>query len=193
MTMILNTSSTTDEMKMFFMREALSMGKLALDRGEIPVGCVIVCGDNIIAKGSNQTNESRNGTRHAEIIAVESLYITKSQDETCARINSINNRNINNENDTDIASITDSSNNNNNTNTNLKAPNTKLNNTSNNALNQNITNDDNTTIANPSLLRPLYNCDLYVTCEPCIMCAAALSKLGKKSAYIYRSSTYTDT
>jgi tRNA(Arg) A34 adenosine deaminase TadA len=29
----------------------------------------------------------------------------------------------------------------------------------------------------------LSNCDLYVTCEPCIMCAAALSKLGIRKVY----------
>ncbi|KAK1319988.1 hypothetical protein QJS10_CPB04g00571 [Acorus calamus] len=27
------------------------------------------------------------------------------------------------------------------------------------------------------------NCDLYVTCEPCIMCAAALSFLGIRAVY----------
>lgn len=108
-----------------FMHEALNMGRRALEKGEIPVGCVIVEHRHdrsiIVAAGSNQTNESRNGTRHAEIVAIESLFA---------------------------------------------AENSALSTTSN------------------ELKRGLLsNCDLYVTCEPCIMCAAALSKLGIRKVY----------
>jgi tRNA-specific adenosine deaminase 2 len=68
------------KIKMHFMHEALAMGRVAVEKGEIPVGCIIVesCHlsktNTIIARGSNETNESRNGTRHAEIVAVESLF-----------------------------------------------------------------------------------------------------------------------
>jgi tRNA-specific adenosine deaminase 2 len=115
---------STDQSQIRFMHEALKMGRCALEKGEIPVGCVIVEHQNeqcvIIAAGSNQTNESRNGTRHAEIVAIESLFAEG---------------------------------------------NTAL----------------STTMNSPKGL--LSNCDLYVTCEPCIMCAAALSKLGIRKVY----------
>lgn len=115
---------SNDQSQIYFMHEALKMGQRALEKGEIPVGCVIVEHQNeqcvIIASGSNQTNESRNGTRHAEIVAIESLFAE-----------------------------------------------------GNSAL--------STTMNSPKGM--LSNCDLYVTCEPCIMCAAALSKLGIRKVY----------
>lgn len=116
--------SVEETLHIQFMREALTMGQIALEKCEIPVGCVIVDHydghHKIIAKGSNQTNESRNGTRHAEIVAVESLF---SSDAYRPR------------HDLDLGKGL------------------------------------------------LSDCDLYVTCEPCIMCAAALSKLGIRKVY----------
>ncbi|CAI5505981.1 unnamed protein product, partial [Closterium sp. Naga37s-1] len=45
----------------------------ALTRLEVPVGCVIVHNNKVVAAGSNRTNETRNATRHAEMEAVDSL------------------------------------------------------------------------------------------------------------------------
>ena len=124
---VLEDSSLTEQT--VFMREALAMSRAALENGEIPVGCVIVehrdVGCKIVAAGSNQTNASRNGTRHAEIVAVESLYKAESTSvlEDVVRVHGSKSRGV------------------------------------------------------------LSNCDLYVTCEPCIMCAAALSKLGIRKVY----------
>ncbi|KAK0633770.1 cytidine deaminase-like protein [Immersiella caudata] len=56
-----------------FMREALDMARLALKTNETPVGCVLVYNDRVIAKGMNATNVSRNGTRHAELMAICAL------------------------------------------------------------------------------------------------------------------------
>ena len=42
-------------------------------RGEVPVGCIFVYNDNIIATGSNEVNETKNATRHAEIIAIDKV------------------------------------------------------------------------------------------------------------------------
>jgi tRNA-specific adenosine deaminase 2 len=66
-------------MRSQFMHHALTEARKALENKEIPVGCVIVEEDQngegkVIATGSNQTNESRNGTRHAEMVAIEGLY-----------------------------------------------------------------------------------------------------------------------
>ena len=43
-----------------FMRLALREAEGALDEGEVPVGCVIVMGDRVVASGRNRTNASKN-------------------------------------------------------------------------------------------------------------------------------------
>lgn len=97
-----------------FMRAALEQTEKALDNGEVPVGCVIVHNETgeIISSGHNLTNATRNGTRHAELVAMDKLIFCN----TC---------------DPDV----------------------------------------------------LTKCSLYVSCEPCIMCAAAIAKVGIKKVY----------
>ncbi|KAK4143523.1 uncharacterized protein C8A04DRAFT_12291 [Dichotomopilus funicola] len=56
-----------------FMREALDMARLALKTNETPVGCVLVYKGRVIARGMNATNVTRNGTRHAELMAISAL------------------------------------------------------------------------------------------------------------------------
>lgn len=94
-----------------YMREALAEGKNALERGEVPVGCVFVdvAKDEVVARGSNQTNATRNGTSHAELVCIQDLATRCAGD--------------------------------------------------------------------------LSSCELFVTCEPCIMCAAALRMLRIKAVY----------
>ncbi|CAI6011294.1 unnamed protein product, partial [Closterium sp. NIES-65] len=50
-------------------------------RLEVPVGCVIVHNNKVVAAGSNRTNETRNATRHAEMEAIDSLleYLSPGQ------------------------------------------------------------------------------------------------------------------
>jgi hypothetical protein len=43
-----------------FMRAALVEAEAALDRWEVPVGCVVVRDGAVVATGSNRTNELRN-------------------------------------------------------------------------------------------------------------------------------------
>jgi len=89
-----------------WMRLALEEARLALDIGEVPVGCVIVHrGQTMIGRGSNRTNASRNGTRHAEFEAIDQIISASGT---------------------------------------------------------------------PYTAEVFIHCALYVTCEPCIMCAAAL-------------------
>ena len=52
------------------MREALKQAKLALGKGEVPVGAVIVYKNQIIARAYNQTEMLHDPTAHAEIIAM---------------------------------------------------------------------------------------------------------------------------
>ncbi|EHK22724.1 uncharacterized protein TRIVIDRAFT_27743, partial [Trichoderma virens Gv29-8] len=47
--------------------------KLALRTNETPVGCVVVHDNKVIARGMNATNVTRNGTRHAEFMALAAL------------------------------------------------------------------------------------------------------------------------
>jgi tRNA-specific adenosine deaminase 2 len=72
-------STTKDE---FYMQEALKVSKAALKIGEVPVGCVIVLQDHpslpdgesvIVSHGANQVNATRDATRHAEVVAIDRL------------------------------------------------------------------------------------------------------------------------
>ncbi len=54
----------------YFMRQALHQAERAAELGEIPVGAVVVCQNQIIARGHNQTEQLRDVTAHAEIIAL---------------------------------------------------------------------------------------------------------------------------
>jgi tRNA(adenine34) deaminase len=85
-----------------FMQIALEEARAAAARGEVPVGCVIVRGAEVIARTGNRSLADRDPTAHAELLAIRAA---------AARLGS----------------------------------------------------------------ERLTDCDLYVTLEPCAMCAAALS------------------
>lgn len=102
-----------------FMELAIQEAKLALQRLEVPVGCVIVENRKVIASGSNRTNETRNATRHAEMEAIDGLLQQWQSDG----------------------------------------------------------------LSQSDVVKRFSECVLYVTCEPCIMCAAALSFLGLNEVY----------
>jgi tRNA(Arg) A34 adenosine deaminase TadA len=85
------------------METALAEARAAADRGEVPVGAVVVGPDgDVIARAGNRTREFADPTAHAEMLVIR---------EACARLGS----------------------------------------------------------------ERLTGCDLYVTLEPCAMCAAAIS------------------
>jgi tRNA-specific adenosine deaminase 2 len=100
-----------------FMKLAMECAQNSLDCAEIPVGCVFVhrssCGKiEVIGSASNRTNQSKNGTRHAEMVAIDDILLVQKRPVEIFR-----------------------------------------------------------------------DTDLYVTCEPCIMCAAALSRLGIRRVF----------
>eukprot|EP00250_Pteridium_aquilinum_P013804 c21584_g1_i1 orf=537-1127(-) len=97
-----------------FMRLALEEAREALQRMEVPIGCVLVEDGEVIASGSNRTNASGNATRHAEMEAIDKLLRKWQQ----------------------------------------------------------------AGLSQQEVADKFSNCELFVTCEPCIMCAAALSILG---------------
>jgi tRNA(adenine34) deaminase len=49
---------------------ALDEARKAQRRGEVPVGCVIVRGDTVIAAAGNRTLADRDPTAHAELLAI---------------------------------------------------------------------------------------------------------------------------
>lgn len=53
-----------------YMEKAISEAKIAFAEGEIPIGCIIVCGDEIIARAHNTKQCSNNSLNHAEILAL---------------------------------------------------------------------------------------------------------------------------
>jgi tRNA(adenine34) deaminase len=55
-----------------FMKEALRQAEIAYDEGEVPVGAVVVCQKQIIAKAYNQTERLNDVTAHAEMLAITS-------------------------------------------------------------------------------------------------------------------------
>jgi tRNA(adenine34) deaminase len=85
-----------------FMGLALDEARAAADRGEVPVGAVVVRGDKVLSHVGNRTRELSDPTAHAEMLAIRAA---------CAALGS----------------------------------------------------------------ERLVGCDLYVTLEPCPMCAAAIS------------------
>ena len=85
-----------------FMGLALDEARAAADRGEVPVGAVVVQGERVLARAGNRTRELADPTAHAEMLAIR---------EACGVLGS----------------------------------------------------------------ERLVGCDLYVTLEPCPMCAAAIS------------------
>jgi tRNA(adenine34) deaminase len=81
-----------------WMRQALIEARLALKKGEVPVGAVVVYEDKIIGRGHNQVEDLNDPTAHAEIIAIgaaagylnswrlsdASLYVTLEPCAMCA-------------------------------------------------------------------------------------------------------------
>jgi len=82
----------------YFMRKALQEAELALAQGEVPIGAVIVCQNQIIAKGHNQVETLNDATAHAEMLAFTAatnylgskylkdctLYVTLEPCQMCA-------------------------------------------------------------------------------------------------------------
>jgi len=85
-----------------FMQMALDEARAAAARGEVPVGCVVTRGNDVVARAGNRTLADKDPTAHAELLAIRAA---------AAKLGS----------------------------------------------------------------ERLIDCDLYVTLEPCAMCAAAMS------------------
>jgi tRNA(adenine34) deaminase len=80
-----------------FMQEALAEARLAALQGEVPVGCVIVRNDEVIARNHNRREETKHVFAHAEMLAIDeackqlgwrlddcTLYVTLEPCPMCA-------------------------------------------------------------------------------------------------------------
>ena len=54
----------------YFMEQALILAREAASEGEVPVGCVIVRGDEIVGRGRNRREKDKTALAHAEIEAI---------------------------------------------------------------------------------------------------------------------------
>lgn len=68
-----------------YMKEALRQARKAYDLNEVPIGCVIVYKDKIIARGYNRRNTDHNTLSHAELNAIRkaSKYLGDWRLEGC--------------------------------------------------------------------------------------------------------------
>jgi len=55
-----------------FMDMALDEARAAGRRGEVPVGCVVVCDGKVIARAGNRVIANHDPTAHAELVAIRS-------------------------------------------------------------------------------------------------------------------------
>ena len=89
---------TRNEEHKKWMKLAFREAEKAYERGEVPIGAVVVQNDQIIGRGYNQCESLNDPTAHAEIIAITSatntiknwrlencsLYVTKEPCPMCA-------------------------------------------------------------------------------------------------------------
>ncbi|MFH1736842.1 MAG: tRNA adenosine(34) deaminase TadA [Actinomycetota bacterium] len=59
-----------------FMRAALTLAQESYDEGEVPVGAVVVKGDEIIGRGYNLVEQCGDPTAHAETAAIREAALT---------------------------------------------------------------------------------------------------------------------
>lgn len=81
-----------------YMKEAIKLAKKAYKINEVPIGCVIVYEDKIIARAYNKRNTNKNTLAHAELLAINKaskvlgdwrleeciMYITLEPCQMCA-------------------------------------------------------------------------------------------------------------
>ena len=81
-----------------FMKKALVQARHAIKLGEVPIGCVIVCGGKVVGRGFNKRNTLKTTLAHAEMTAIDkasrklgdwrlegcTLYVTLEPCQMCA-------------------------------------------------------------------------------------------------------------
>lgn len=186
------TNNTTSDVP--FMKLAIEVAKSALNVGEVPVGCIIVLNrpyyyssnlnekniipeNVIISYGCNQVNATRDATRHAEMVAIDRILtngITSDQMNLPHDMILSKKKKCTSNNDNNVVS-----NENNETRTIASSDTSNASLESIECLNNKFGWGSGRIFSHDIF----QYCDLYVTCEPCIMCAAALAKIGIHRVY----------
>lgn len=95
---ILEHTKVEEQIDTRFMKEAIKQGRKAYQLEEVPIGCVIVYDDKIIARGYNRRTVDGNTLAHAELIAIRkaskklgdwrlegcTMYVTLEPCQMCA-------------------------------------------------------------------------------------------------------------
>lgn len=68
-----SNSNELSESEKHYMEIAFTYAQDALRNQEVPVGCIFVYNNEIVAKGRNTVNETRNATRHAEMNCIDDV------------------------------------------------------------------------------------------------------------------------
>lgn len=68
------TNHTADDLR--YMQMALAEAQRAYDKGEIPVGCIVVADNQVVGRGHNLTETLQDVTAHAEIQAITAAATT---------------------------------------------------------------------------------------------------------------------
>lgn len=63
-------------MQIQFMQKALELAKISAAEGEVPVGAIIVKGDEVVGTGRNRREYGKNALYHAEIEAIDNACKT---------------------------------------------------------------------------------------------------------------------
>jgi tRNA(Arg) A34 adenosine deaminase TadA len=188
-----------------YMRQAMYVAREALRKGEVPVGCIIVWDPidarnedsntdptdthkaatppalpppepMVVSFGANLVNATRDATRHAELVAIDRLISHGvSSDDLCLPDTALP---VSCRQESDQATAFP----------NLDGPHAKS--------WVDSYSDWKSMVAHfwreiakynggtaPSVQHVMAHCDLYVTCEPCIMCAAALRRVGIRRVF----------
>lgn len=73
------------------MQEAIDEARLAMARNEVPVGCAFVDRRTgaVVCRSGNRVSETKNATRHAEMVAIDELIASFKEEEETLQVDGL--------------------------------------------------------------------------------------------------------